>query len=502
MWRSIVKHLLFVSVSLFLAIAALRGQNVSASLSGTVVDSSGAVFPNIEVRLVEPRTSFVRTAKTNEQGFFSYPDLLPETYDLQITAAGMKNYSATGIELSAGSKRSLGEIRLELGGVTESVTVQAGANPVMLASGELGGSISGDELKEMALRGRDFFDAISLLPGVVDINAGTTARDMPNPSSFAGIYIQGSRDTSKGMSIDGVSNVDAGANISTHTTPSIDTIAEVKVLRSNYSAEYGRSSGGSVVVITKGGSRQFHGTAGWYHRHENYTANNFFFNRSGTPRPPYRFNTGTYTLSGPVYIPKKFNSDRSKLFFLFSQEFARQRVNYGLKTITVPTALERAGDFSQTKDVNGKVMTVWDPLNAKIAFPGNQVPASRIHPLGPKVLGLFPLPNYVDPNPALVNQWNYIATATGKYPRVLTTGRVDFSPKQNLQMYFRFTHNADQNEIPWGNWTAGAVNYPLTVTPTSGRAAVLPSTQPALCLQRCSTNSPSVSARTSSSSAR
>jgi hypothetical protein len=205
-----------------------------------------------------------------------------------------------------------------------------------------------EDLENIALRGRDFMDAVGLLPGVVDLSDG---REAPNANSMSDIYILGGRSNQKNMTVDGISNLDTGSNGSMHNMPSMDSIGEVKVLMSNYAAEHGRNSGGTVTVITKGGGRQFHGSAGWYHRHESYSANNFFNNQKGVLRPPYRYNIFSYTVSGPIYIPGKFNRDRSKLFFFFSQEIQRQRIDNGTKTVRVPTALERAGDFSQTFDV-------------------------------------------------------------------------------------------------------------------------------------------------------
>ncbi len=156
------------------------GQNISCSLSGTVEDSLGAVFPGLDVTITSIQTGFVRTTKTNQEGFFSFPDLTPSTYTIAITAAaGFKRYTQAGIAISSGEPRSLGVIRLQLGEVTESVTVEAETTPVQLGSGERAGVLTGEEISGMALRGRDFMDAIGLLPGVVDTSDG---REAPSPT--------------------------------------------------------------------------------------------------------------------------------------------------------------------------------------------------------------------------------------------------------------------------------------------------------------------------------
>jgi hypothetical protein len=444
----------------FLIAGGVWAQNVSCALSGVVQDSGGAVFPALEIKLSSAGTEFVRTTLTNQEGFFSFPNLTPSTFTLSITATGFKSYRQSGIELSAGDQRSLGVIRLQLGEVTESVSVVAEANPVMLASGERSSVLTGEEISEIALRGRDFMDAVGLLPGVIDIS---DSRESPNPRSIGDVYILGGRSNSKNMTIDGVTNMDTGSNGSVHTMPSMDSIGEVKILMSNYSAEHGRNSSGTITVITRGGAKQYRGSAGWYYRHESFSANDYFNNRNGLGRPPYRYNIASYTLNGPLYWPGRFNRDRSKMFFFFSQEFQRQKVSYGAaKTVRVPTALEREGDFSQTFDVNAKRITIYDPLNAQKAFPGNVIPASRFTPVGRKVLDLFPLPNFTDPAPTRLYQWNYISALSGSYPRRTETIRVDYSPRANMQMYLRLSNNSDEQHPTYGLWVVGSVNFPLT----------------------------------------
>ena len=224
--------------------------------------------------------------------------------------------------------------------VSESVTITADAVSVNTTNGERAGTLSGEQLDEIALRGRDLFDAISLMPGVVDTSDG---RDSPSPTSISNIYILGGRNDSKNMTIDGVSNLDTGSNTTVHSMPSMDSVAEVKVLMSAYSAENGRNPS-SINVITRGGGQQYHGLVSWYFRNEDLNANNYFSNEAGRPRQEYRYNIASYYLGGPVIIPKIYDG-RNKLFFFFNQEFQDQVVSYAVNEKTVPTALERAGRF-------------------------------------------------------------------------------------------------------------------------------------------------------------
>lgn len=421
------------------------GQNVSCSLSGIVQDSARAVIPGAVVTVTGAQTGFVRNTKTNDSGFFAFPDLTAGEYTLSVTAPGFKKYEQTGINLSSSEQRSLGAIVLAVGDVAESVTVTAEAAPVQLGSSEKAGLITGEEMESMALRGRDFFDAVGLLAGVVDLS---DSREAPSPSSIQNIFILGSRSQAKNMTVDGVTNLDTGSNHTVHYMPSMDSIGEVKVLMSNYAPEYGRNSGGTISIVTRGGGKQFRASAGWYYRHESFSANDYFNNQRNQPRPRYRYNIASYTVSGPIYIPKRFNTDRTKLFFFWSQEYQRQLITAAARTVRVPTERERAGDFSQSFDVNGTLIPIYDPLAAvgttRVRFPGNAVPASRFTPIGVSVLKLFPLPNFVDPNPSRIHQWNYISQASIPYPRGSQTARVDYSPRANLAMYFRVSRNADE----------------------------------------------------------
>jgi hypothetical protein len=252
-----------------------------------------------------------------------------------------------------------------------------------------------------------------------------------------------------------------------HFEPNIDSIAEVKVLASNYQAEYGRNSGGVITIITKGGAKDFHGTGYDYYRHESLNANSFFNNRTNTPKTPYRYRITGYTFGGPITIPKLFNTNRDKLFFFFSQEYTGQRKDYGTRFVTVPTDLERNGDFSQTKTGSGSVIPIFDP-NTGAQFPGNVIPKSRFSTMGLAMLNFFPKPNYnctgcpTDADPALQSQRNYRSSAAGAYPKREDLIRVDYNVTPSLQVYWRYVQDKDEQQSPYGLWINGNINYLLT----------------------------------------
>ena len=450
MWRGL--GLLVASV---VCPVALLAQNVSARLMGSVRDASGAALPGVTVKLTNEQTGAARLATADASGQFVFGDVLPGRYTLEIQASGFKNHRQTGIEVSAGEVRSLGDIILQLGAVTETVTVEDTVAPVQLASGEKSSLITAEELENTALRGRDFLDMLRLLPGIVDEREG---REVPGPDGIRGLFINGARENQKNMTVDGVTNMDTGSNNTTHTAPTVDMIREVKVLTSNYQAEFGRAVGGTIIVITKGGGKEYRGSASWFFRNEALNANDYFNNRNGLPRPPYRFNIASWSLGGPVW-PR--NRRHAHVFFYVTQEFTRQVVYYPARTVRVPNLLEREGDFTETYDVNNRRITVYDPLTGQ-PFPGNVIPKDRHHPIGRALLNMFPKPNFVDPEPSRVNQWNYISQVTGPYPRRSDMIRIDWNPASRWQTYFRYTQNADEQHPVYGVWINGSVNYDLT----------------------------------------
>lgn len=454
-----------LAVALLSFAFVLSAQNISSGLSGTIVDQSDAIIPGAQVIARQSRTGFQKVSTSNEAGYFSFPDLSSGQYTISIEHGGFKKYQQTDISLNSGEQRTLGRIKLQVGETAETVTVEAAGAQVQLGSSEKSASITQEELQNLALRGRDVMDAVGLLPGVIDTSDG---RESPSNNGTGGLFLSGGRDNSKNVSVDGVTTLDTGSNGGVHSMPSMDSVGEVKVLLSNYAAEYGRNSGGAITIITRGGGKQFHGSGSYFNRHERYSANSFFNNQRGVERQPYRYNIGNYQVSGPVYLPGNWNRDRSRLFFFWSQEFQSQFIEYGSRTVTVPTALERGGDFSQSRDTNGRARVVRDPLtnrdaaNNKLQFPGNIIPTSRLHPIGQKVLGIFPLPNFVDPIPNRRDQWNFISAQSGSYPRRTDILRLDFQPFTKLQTYLRISNTQDRQEVPWGLWVNGGVNIPLT----------------------------------------
>jgi hypothetical protein len=255
----------------------------------------------------------------------------------------------------------------------------------------------------------------------------------------------------------------------------MDTIAEFKVLTSNYQAEYGRSGGGEIKIVTRGGTNEFHGTGYLFHRNEGLNANSFFNNASGlkkngvqsAERNLYRYNYFGYNIGGPVILPRfgvggksTFNG-KNKLFFFFAQEFQRQLVPISSERQNrVPTAAELAGDFSNTKDGNGNVIKIIDPLTGK-QFLNNQIPANRINANGLAILKLF---NRFENDPSSLPLFNNRSQLSSGYPRREESIRIDYNITDSTRITARYTRDADSQSLPYGlGWTSGQ-NFPLTPT--------------------------------------
>ena len=218
----------------------------------------------------------------------------------------------------------------------------------------------------------------------------------------------------------------------------------MKLLTGNYAAEYGARNGGQMNVTVKNGTAQFHGSAYYYYRHEEFNANEFFNNQLGIAKPKYRYENPGGTVGGPVIIPKvRFNKDRNHLFFFYSWDQLWNTQSTAINKYTMPTALERQGNFSQSFNTNGTLIPVRDPLSGQTCsatvaagcFPGNIIPLSRLSPIGSAMLNLFPLPNTADPTGQ--RQYNFTDVLQNTDPRRDNILRVDYNISQHDTMYVR-----------------------------------------------------------------
>ncbi len=450
--------------------AAAIAQVTSGTITGEVKDPSGAVIPNANVTVNAPEIGVTRNVTSNNDGVFVVPNLPPGTYNITVEAQGFKKLEKTNVVLTAAGKLSAGDFVMSIGGGDSSVTVSAEAAQLQLQaeSGERSDLISSKQINNLAMNGRNILDLVKVIPGVVSSFDGQVA----GTGGIDAFNINGTRANQHEFTIDGASNVDTGNNGGTHVTLNPDAIAEVKILTSNYQAEYGKAGGGQIAVVTKSGTNEFHGNGRFFHRHEGLNANGWFNKQaqlaSDTPtnQPPlYRYNYFGYQFGGPVLIPgTSFNKNRDRLYFFWSQEFYRQLIPGGFETFRVPTALERVGDFSQSLDGDGNPITIYNPETG-LPFAGNIIDRNALSPdqqlvfdQVSKILSLYDLPN-VSGN----NSYNYASQLSYDNPRREDVLRLDYQLSTNHRLYGRWINNITEFESPMQTWNLncmGMLQYP------------------------------------------
>ncbi len=382
----------FVSIFLAGAAAAFAQGQGNGMFTGTVGDNDGVV-PGATVTATDPATGLIRSIQSNEQGIFRLLSLPPGRYSLRVEMEGFKQITLSDVLLLSGETRDLGKLMLEVGVLSEAVTVTAEVTPVQTTSSQLQRTVTGDQLTMIQVKGRDIFGMMKILPGVVDT---TFSRDFAQWNSGRGLSINGGNSLNKNTTIDGVPVGEEGGDGTTHITPNIDAIGEVTVITSGYTAENGRQSSGLISIVTKSGTNQLRGS-GWYNaRRDEWNANDYLRKKQGAEKPFFEVDISGYSIGGPVVIPKLMDSRSSekKVFFFLSQEFIDDIRPTAVYRTNLPTAAERSGDFSQTRLPNGSFQTIIDPLTGR-PFPGNIIPKDRLHPMGQQMLNLLPLPNGV-----------------------------------------------------------------------------------------------------------
>jgi len=373
---------------LFLLVVTLptlgTAQTTTGTIVGSVSDPSGLAVAGAIVTLTHTTATVHRKTITTANGDFAFNTVEPGNFNLTIEVVGFKKFERTDINLAANDRLSVGTITLQVGNTTDSVTVKAEGTAVQTASSEHSGLLTSAQVDNLLIKGRNVVTMLQLLPGVVDTNVP----DAPDRNFAIGMNINGDRRNSIGLWMDGVQTQDSGVGWIATANISMDAVSEVKVLLNNYQAEYGRMRGAGVVMVGKSGTRDFHGSLSYFKRHEQFNATDFFSNRNGLPKARYRYNMYSYTIGGPVYIPRKFNTGKNKLFFFWSQEFWPQQVAVPISYVTMPTALERTGNFSQSTNPNGSPIIVKDPLTGT-PFAGNIAPQNRIDPNGQALLNFI-----------------------------------------------------------------------------------------------------------------
>lgn len=442
----LAKRVATALVLLLIPAGAVHGQTTSGQISGQVVDPSGAAVVNATVTLRNQLTGDARPVKTLSSGEFVFVSVQPGEFTVSIEAPGFKRFEKHDLKLSASERLSAGVLKLELGAVTEAVNVTAEPTPLQTESAERSALLDSNELQHLSSEGRDALALVRLLPGVVKDGEG--ASQLGTESAGA---VSGTREVSNSISVDGVNGNPRGGGNRFDTPVNMEAISEVKVLLNSYQAEYGQSGGAIVNVVTKSGTRDFHGEVYYFNRNEAFNANDTFnkaavssANPDGLPRPQYRFNTIGYNIGGPVYWPGRFNSDKNKLFFFFSQEIWPSKSPGTTQYFMMPTALEKQGDFSQSVDKQGDAVKLTDPKNcsptgdqACLLDPTHLNPA-YINPNMQALLNILPTGNATPlgtaPGGGL---YNYVVQAPVDRPVDQQLLRLDSNVTEKLHIFFR-----------------------------------------------------------------
>jgi hypothetical protein len=376
-------------------------QETGGSLSGAVTDAQNATLPGVNVTLRNEETNAVLSTVTNSEGAYVLPFVPIGRYTLTVSLTGFTTSRREGIEVRVGDRLRFDQT-LQLGAVTEEVTVRSEAPLLDTSTANRGQVINREQVADLPLLGRNPFSLAQLSSGVQYTPALASRSNRPfDNGGMDNFRISGSRAFTNEFLLDGVPNTGTETTQPNNLSfvPSPDATAEFKVQTSIYDAQYGRTGGGVVNVVLKSGTNQFHGNFYEYYRDEKLNANTFDANRLGQSKAGLYWNQPGLTVDGPVRIPGVYNGT-DKTFFMYNWEQIRSEVPFP-QVYTVPSALERAGDFSQTRTADGRPVTIYDPLTTRLengqyvrdAFPGNVIPTSRLDPVALALLQRVPLPN-------------------------------------------------------------------------------------------------------------
>lgn len=444
--------MLRVTVIFVLSLGIGFAQSFTGAILGTVRDASGALVPGAELTIINGGTNARRQVRSDDKGNYSAQLLQPGLYKVEAAAPGFKKYLQEGVTLQV-QQQALVDITLTVGEVSESVMVTADAALLEATSSTIGKVVDNQRIVNLPLNTRNVYSLVFLTPGVAG-SVGNNYGDMR-------YSVNGARARMMDTLIDGVSashaTVTGFSGISVF--PSVDAIAEFKVMGANYPAEYGRSMGSVLNVIYKAGSNQIHGSAYEFLRNSVLDANNFFDNRRGAPLSSFKRSQYGGTFSGPI--------KRNKTFFMTSYEGLRER-RAATTIFTVPTALERAGNFSRTFAANGNLIQVFDPFSTRSngtgglvrdTIAGNLIPNGRMDPVAVNALKYFPLAN--TPGNATTNQNNFANQGSAGTNLDQWDVRIDHNITERQRFFARYSRRVTES-VP-------AAFFPKETTIAEGR---------------------------------
>ncbi len=451
--------LLAVPLALGLLAPRSGAQTVAGQISGLVTDPSGAAIggANIVVTDIDRNTNF--RSNSNESGFYLISPLPPGRYRLRAERQGFRAHLVESVPIATQQKAEV-NIALQVGAVSESVTVTGGAQMVETTTATLSGVVENKRIIDLPLNGRNVYALAALTPGVFGFRpAGGNGGVGEGFESIGRFTVNGGRDSSNAIMMDGVpvtmnsntQNMNANSAV-----PSVEGVEEFRIQTNSYSAEYGRSGGGVLTIATKSGTNELHGSLFEFFRNSRMDANNWFANASGSRLGKFQRNEFGASLGGPLSIPKLYNG-KNKSFFFMVYEGRRQR-SASTRFFTLPTDEQMGGDFSKTLTAAGQLRTIYDPFTTtpdparpgqflRTPFPGNRIPVNRFDPVSANVLKFYgPRPNL----PGQVNTGQQNFFFQGKAPTDVNrgTGKFDHNFNENQRIFFRYTLFQNENSQP------------------------------------------------------
>ncbi|HEX5412435.1 MAG TPA: carboxypeptidase regulatory-like domain-containing protein [Terriglobia bacterium] len=386
LFLAVLAALIFAPMAARVALA----QETTGTILGTVTDPTGALIPDAQVVVTNRQTNNTRTTTTTNAGLFNFASLPIGDYELKVSKTGFRQYVQSNIHLDVNDKLNF-HVALTVGAVTQAVTVTGAAPILQTASGEVSNLVGSAQMAALPLNGRDFNQLIDLAPGVAPDNGRVSSGEGLFSNTAASV--NGALSNSNTFLVNGMYNEDNGSNANLLVTPSVDSIDEFKILRNNYSAEFGTGTGAIVTIVTKSGTREFHGDLYEFLRNDALDASNFFTNATNGTKSKLRHNDFGGTIGGPFWIPGLYNKDRSKDFFFFSQE-VRRETRGNVVTDNVPSLRQTQGLLDPTCSSTPGTCTpaAADPFEVPISGEANVDPGS-IDPNSAAMLLRYPLPN-------------------------------------------------------------------------------------------------------------
>jgi hypothetical protein len=465
--------MVLIGLGVFAAISAQV--STVGTISGTVRDSTGAAVPRAEVIIEQEGTGVSRTVTADDNGFYLATTLGVGRYSISTSPQGFKKTVATAVDLHVGENKVV-NLDLQVGQVSETVTVTSDSAPVETRSGDVSSLISEKQVTELPLNGRNYSQLALMVPGVSPATNGSFAAKGTGLDGGVDMSVNGNGSNQNLWTVDGVNNMDVGSNRTLLVFPSIDSIQEFRVERNSFSAEYGQAQGAVINLITKGGGNGFHGAAFEFLRSDKLNANNFFLNKANQPRGYLKYNNLGGNFSGPIV--------KNKLFFFWSEEW---RFEDRGTTVSghVPTAAEKLGDFSGTlTNPRPKDPFLTGNCDAKgtaggdfsACYPGDKIPTARLSPAGLALMKVFPDPN------AGGNLWVSSPIQPIRTRQDSIRGDYSINSKMNLMVRFineKWTHGQDTQQ--WGDvpfptladdWNQPSKSFSVKLTNTLSSTAV------------------------------